>query len=155
MVVYVEARDEIISLPEHPPLLMVQKDEKFIPHVLPVLAGSAVSFPNEDPFYHNVFSVVAGDRFDLGRYAEGERESDPFEIPGVVVVRCEIHPGMKAYIIVLETPLFTVPQEDGSFIMPDLPAGPNTLKIWHPERGTLERIVEVPDSGQVDIRIEL
>jgi len=132
-----------------PPPVIRQKDERYIPHVLPVQAGTSVSFPNEDDFYHNVFSVVAGDRFDLGRYAQGETAHQKFDKPGVVVVRCEIHPGMKAYILVLDTAFFTVPSETGTYALTGVAPGTYKLTAWHPELGMQSHIVTVPASGDV------
>ena len=129
----------------HPQL--VQKNERFIPHVLPVQIGSTVDFPNEDDFYHNVFSVVSGDRFDLGRYAKGKSAHQTLNKPGVVVVRCEIHSGMKAFILVVPNPFFAVPNADGAFSIPDIPEGTYTVKAWHPDYGYQERRVSVPASG--------
>ena len=132
------------------PAVMQQKNETFVPHVLPVQVGTSVGFPNEDDFYHNVFSVMSGDRFDLGRYAQGETTYQTFEKPGVVVVRCEIHPGMKAYILVLETPFFVVPDETGEYELKDVPPGNYTLVAWHPEYGETRRPVTVPETGVVE-----
>jgi hypothetical protein len=150
VVVFVEGvKGTFAAPPRHPQL--VQKDERFVPHVLPVLTGSTVEFPNEDDFYHNVFSVVAGDRFDLGRYPKGKSARQVLNKPGVVVVRCEIHTGMKAYIMVVPNPYFAVPGSDGAFEIPDVPAGTYTLKAWHPDFGYQERSVSVPDSGSVAV----
>ena len=110
-----------------------------------------MEFPNEDDFYHNVFSVVAGDRFDLGRYSKGKSARQTLTKPGVVVVRCEIHTGMKAYILVVPNPYFAVPGSDGAFTIRDVPAGTYTLKAWHPDFGYQERSVTVPDSGSVTV----
>lgn len=137
-----------------PEPVMVQTHETFIPTVLPIEVGTEVSFPNRDPYYHNVFSVMAGDRFDLGRYAEGETGHKVFETPGVVVVRCEIHPRMKAYLLVLETACFTVPDSTGRYAFSDLPAGQYTLKAWHPSRGEQTTAVAVPDSGSISVRFD-
>lgn len=130
---------------------MLQKNESFIPRVLPVLAGTTVEFPNEDDFYHNVFSLMSGDRFDLGRYAKGGSAKAVFDKPGVVVVRCEIHSSMKAYIVVLETPYFAVPDETGSFSLEDVPAGTYDLKAWHPSFGEEEQRVKVTEKGTVTV----
>ncbi len=150
VVVYIAGAQGMQLSASAPLPVMRQKDERFIPHVLPVRAGASVSFPNEDDFYHNVFSVMAGDRFDLGRYARGETIHQTFTRPGVVVVRCEIHPGMKAYVRVLESPCFTVPNKEGAYTLPDIPAGTYTLKAWHPTQGEQTRSVTVPDSGVVE-----
>jgi hypothetical protein len=130
---------------------MVQKNEAFVPHVLAVLAGSTVEFPNEDDFYHNVFSVVAGDRFDLGRYAQGRTARQTLTKPGEVIVRCEIHSDMKAYILVLPNPFFTVPEADGRFEIRDVPPGSYSVKAWHPTLGEQTRTLTVPASGAVSV----
>src|SRR5439155_22824285 len=95
----------------------------------------------------NVFSVVSGDRFDLGRYAKGKSAHQTLNKPGVVVVRCEIHSGMKAFILVVPNPFFAVPNADGAFSIPDIPEGTYTVKAWHPDYGYQERRVSVPASG--------
>jgi plastocyanin len=130
---------------------LVQKDERFNPHVLGVQTGSTVEFPNEDDFYHNVFSVVSGDRFDLGRYAKGKSARQTLTKPGVVVVRCEIHSGMKAYILVVPNPFFAVPGTDGAFSIPGVPEGTYVVKAWHPDYGYQERTVTVPASGSASV----
>ncbi len=154
VVVYLEGvqGDSALS-PSAPPPVMNQKNETFIPYVLPVRTGTTVEFPNADDFYHNVFSVMAGDRFDLGRYAKGGTARQTFTRPGVVVVRCEIHAGMKAFVLVLGTSCFTVPDREGSFALPELPAGTYTLKAWHPTQGEQSRPVRVPASGTVAVDI--
>jgi ER membrane protein complex subunit 7-like protein len=150
VVVFVDGLKGTFLVPARHPQL-VQKDERFSPHVLAVQLGSTVEFPNEDDFYHNVFSVVSGDRFDLGRYAKGKSARQTLTKPGIVVVRCEIHSGMKAYILVVPNPFFAVPGGDGTFSIPDVPAGTYTVKAWHPDFGYQERSVSVPASGSASV----
>jgi plastocyanin len=150
VVVFVDGVKGTYPVPTRHPQL-VQKDERFVPHVLAVQLGSTVEFPNEDDFYHNVFSVVSGDRFDLGRYAKGKSARQTLTKPGIVVVRCEIHSGMKAYILVVANPYFAVPGGDGAFSIPDVPAGTYTVKAWHPDFGYQERSVSVPASGSASV----
>ena len=133
--------------------VMRQNHDRFVPHVLPVLAGTAVEFPNDDDYYHNVFSIVAGDRFDLGRYGKGGTAEQVFGEPAVIVVRCEIHAGMRAFIVVLDNPHFTVPQDDGQYEL-EVPAGAYDLKAWHPIAGERHYQVEVPDDGAARIDIQ-
>lgn len=152
VVVYLEGGPEFRTFDpptQHPQ--MIQKEEAFIPHVLPVLVGTTVEFPNHDDFYHNVFSVIAGNRFDLGRYPKGQSARQTFTKPALVVVRCEIHPGMKAFIVVLANPYFTVPDGTGRFTIPDVPAGTYTIKAWHPTQPEQSRPVTVPESGEVRV----
>ncbi|MCI0655921.1 MAG: hypothetical protein L0170_02495, partial [Acidobacteria bacterium] len=96
----------------HPPaelLQMVQKNESFVPHILPILKGSTVVFPNSDPIYHTVFSLSKTASFDLGRYPRGASRSVRFDEPGVVKVFCHIHSDMSGVILVLDNPYFTTP----------------------------------------------
>lgn len=141
------------TTPDSPPPVMRQVNERFVPHVLPIRTGTRVQFPNEDDFYHNVFSVVSGDRFDLGRYAKGDKTSGPFDKPGIVVVRCEIHPRMKAYILVLETSAYSVPTSSGEFSIPGLPEGRHRVIAWHPDHGEWTGFVDVSDDATTSLTI--
>lgn len=136
------------------PALMRQFHDRFIPHVLPVLRGRTVSFPNDDDYFHNVFSVVAGDRFDLGRYGQGDTRLQTFDDPAVVVVRCEIHPSMKAYILVLENPLFAVADAEGGYRIEGVPPGTWSVVAWHPTRGRERRTVTVPAGGSASLDVD-
>ena len=131
---------------------MHQKNEAFFPKVIPVTVGTTVVFPNEDPFYHNVFSVQKGGDFDLGRYAVGKSAMQKFSTPGEVVVRCEIHAGMKAYILVLDTRYFTTPDAEGDFSIPAIPAGTYTVTLWHHAAGEQSRAVQIPENGEVKVK---
>jgi hypothetical protein len=155
VVVYLSSPGDGIQVqPTPPPPVMRQQHERFIPHVLPLRVGGSVAFPNADDYYHNVFSLMAGDRFDLGRYGQGDSASQTFTQPGVVVVRCEIHAGMKAYILVLDTPYFTVPDSTGAFRLLDLPEGVHTITAWYPDTGEQHRqiVAGTSDTTSVDFQ---
>lgn len=104
----------------------------FEPNLLVAPVGSTVNFPNRDTIIHNVFSATPGAAFELGSYGSGETRSHRFQRPGLVVVNCNVHRGMRANVLVLETPYVTQARADGSFSLAGLPAGPGTLVIWHP-----------------------
>lgn len=141
--------------PPAQPLKMIQQGQQFIPRVLPVLVGATVEFPNEDNFYHNVFSVAGGERFDLGRFGQGGSASQTFTRPAVVVIHCEIHADMKAYVLVLDNPFFTMPDAGGHFQLSEVPAGAYTLKAWHPTQGEQVVQVVVPATGTVEVGLSL
>jgi plastocyanin len=134
-----------------------QKDERFAPRVLPVLAGTTVAFPNGDAIYHNVFSLSSARTFDLGRYPRGESKSVRFDRPGVVQVFCHIHSDMRAVVLVLDTPAFTMPSGDGRYAIAGVPPGEYTLVAWHERAAPIRRKVRVSAGGtaveDVDIPI--
>ena len=112
-------------------LTIQQQGETFVPHVLAVLRGSTVAFPNEDPVFHNVFSLSSARTFDLGRYPKGTSKSVRFDRPGTVQVFCHIHSDMSAVVLVLDNPYFTVPAAPGQYTIDDVPAGEYRLVTWH------------------------
>jgi len=126
---------------------VAQKNFAFLPALLPVQVGTTVEFPNLDNTYHNIFSYSPAKRFDLGRYRADERPIPTvrFDVPGLVVLRCDIHEHMRGLILVLDTPHFIVTDPDGRYRLGGLPAGRYTLKVWLDSRTTLERPVELRD----------
>lgn len=115
---------------QHPPYQLVQKDKEFHPHLLIVPVGSIVEFPNRDPFFHNVFSLFDGKRFDLGLYEAGSTRSIRFNRPGISYIFCNIHPEMSAVVIALETPFFAVSNAAGDISIADVPPGRYKLEVW-------------------------
>ena len=139
-VVYLEGR--FPAAPPATPAVLSQHQLQFEQGVLPVLAGTTVEFPNHDDLFHNVFSYSKPKRFDLGRYARGDLPPPQvFDRPGVVRLNCEIHPHMRATILVLETPHFTRTDTNGVYRLTGLPAGQYRLKAWLEERVVRERPV--------------
>ena len=132
----------------HKRLQLIQKNKNFQPHVLVVPVGSAVDFPNHDPFFHNVFSLFDGKRFDLGLYEAGATNSVRFDRLGVSFLFCNIHPDMSAVVIAVDTPYYGVSDRAGKITIPEVPDGRYELHVWC-ERSlpedlkTLTRIVTV------------
>jgi plastocyanin len=108
---------------------MVQKNKKFDPHLLVVPVGSSVEFPNQDPFFHNVFSLYNGKRFDLGLYETGSERGERFDREGVSYIFCNIHPEMGAVILALSTPYYAISHE-GAITIQHVPQGKYTLNVW-------------------------
>jgi len=134
---------------------MRQERETFVPHVLAITRGSRVDFPNDDPFYHNVFSLSSAASFNLGRYANGKSESYEFKKSGIVKVFCNIHSHMSATILVFDHPYFAIPQLDGAYELPNLPAGDYTVVGWHERVGerTARVHVERGKAASVDLSL--
>lgn len=117
------------SAAPHPRL--IQKNKAFEPHVLVVPVGSVVEFPNRDPFFHNVFSLFDGKRFDLGLYEAGSTREVHFDKPGVSYIFCNIHPEMSAVVIAVPAPHYAISDAQGQLIIPSVPAGAYMLHIWY------------------------
>jgi len=114
---------------------LVQKNKSFEPRVLVVPAGSTVEFPNRDPFFHNVFSLFEGKRFDLGLYEAGTSRMVRFDRSGISYIFCNIHPQMSAVVITMGTPLYAVANAEGQVSMANVPYGRYILHIWSEAMG--------------------
>ncbi|MDX1630488.1 MAG: methylamine utilization protein [Thermoanaerobaculia bacterium] len=137
---------------------MDQRDKAFVPHVLPITVGTGVVFENSDSIAHHVYSFSPPRRFDF-YLSEGESREVVFQSPGVVALGCNVHDWMLAYVVVLETPYFTMTGTDGRAILGDLPPGDYRLQLWHPridrkERG-IRRDLRIEAVGQETWRVTL
>jgi plastocyanin len=127
----IAAADSTPAEQSHKRLQLIQKNKSFQPHVLVVPVGSAVDFPNRDPFFHNVFSLFDGKRFDLGLYEAGATNSVRFDRLGISFLFCNIHPEMSAVVIAVDTPYYGVSDRAGNITIPDLPDGKYELHLWY------------------------
>ena len=130
-----------------------QRNETFVPHVLAVMVGTVVDFPNSDRTYHNVFSLSKAKRFDLGRYAAGRSKSVRFDRPGVVRVFCDIHSHMNAFVLVFSHPFFDVTEPDGRFRIDNVPPGTYTVVGWYEGEAQTTRSVTVTANTVVDVEM--
>ncbi len=136
-------------------LRLLQKSKRFEPHVLAVRVGTSVEAPNLDPFFHNVFSLFNGKRFDLGLYEAGSTRTVKFDRPGVAYIFCNIHPQMSAVVVAVNTPYFTVSDNRGEINIPNVPSGRYRLDVWYekalPEtlRALRREITVGPDSASL------
>jgi plastocyanin len=112
---------------------LVQRNKSFEPHVLVVPVGSVVEFPNRDPFFHNVFSLFDGKRFDLGLYEAGSTRDVVFDKPGISYIFCNIHSEMSAVVIAVSSPYYGISDTRGRVSIPNVPPGRYTLRIWYEE----------------------
>ncbi len=162
-VVYIEG-----TVPGHtnaaprPVQVLTQRDARFKPHVLPIMVGTTVEWPNDDEIYHNVFSFSEPKQFDLGLYrneagrdGHGSKRIVPKEVfdkPGRVDAFCSIHSAMHCIILVLPNPYFASTDSQGRYVIKDVPAGQYTLKAWHERLPPQTRPISVPAEG--DLRID-
>jgi plastocyanin len=144
------------------PVEVDQTNTSFEPQVTPVTAGTTVEFVNSDPFYHNVFSLTPGARFNIGRRPTGvvveetiPALDDPAPGMGVVELHCDIHPQMNAFIVTLETPFFTRANADGTFSLDGLPEGRYRILAYTPRQDPVRFEVELSEDERICRTIDL
>jgi len=149
--------------------VMDQLNLEFRPHVLPVLVGSTVQFPNNDQVDHNIFSMSRTKKFNLGSYKPGDSKAVLFDKPGIVELRCDVHAEMAAYILVMKNPYFAVTDKKGNFQIPDanylqqaglkeqadLATGKYFIKTWHEKLKTQKEAITITEDGDVTIQLNL
>jgi len=123
-----------------------QENRRFVPETLVVPVGSTVSFPNNDPIFHNVFSLSNSKSFDLGNYPKGHTRTVTFTKPGIVFVNCHLHPNMSAAIVVSPNQWATKADGAGHFKLSDVPPGKYTAVAWHKTAGFFRETVTVSES---------
>jgi plastocyanin len=141
-------------------LRLIQRDKQFDPHLMVVPVGSAVEFPNLDPWFHNVFSLFEGKRFDLGLYEAGSSRTIRFDRAGISYVFCNIHPEMSAIVVAVPTPYYAISDRRGDVNIPNIPPGRYVLHLWQediPAKDTdaLKRVVELSETSSSFGTIEI
>jgi len=170
VVIFIEKVGENKFEPPKESAILDQKNMVFIPHVMPILVGTKIDFPNNDNVGHNVFSPSEAKKFNLGTYNMGETKSMVFDKPGVISLLCNVHAEMSAFILALKNPYFAVTDKEGKFNIPndkamkeakvseqykDLPAGKYILSTWHEKLKTVTQEVTVPEKGEVQVELSL
>lgn len=134
---------------------VMQKDANFSPHVLPVLVGTTVEWPNEDEILHNVFSFSETKPFDLGLYKSPEIKPVTFDRPGRVDVFCSIHARMSCIVLVRDNPYFASTNTRGNYRIADVPPGRYKLRAWHERLPSQVKEITVPETGEVKVDFTL
>lgn len=135
---------------------MTTRGKALLPHVLAVPLGSTVSFPNEDPISHNLFSLSSANSFDLGLYRTGAGKSHAFTTPGIVNVYCNVHPQMSAVIHVMSTPYYGFADPNGNFSIADVPAGKYDIVAWNEQGGTAHGgVLDIPAGGSQNVALTI
>ncbi len=132
-----------------------QKSLIFIPHVLPVVVGTTVDFANSDNVKHNIFSPLKTKKFNLGSYGKDIVKQVTFDKEGEVVLLCNVHTEMSAFIVILPNPYFAKTGNDGKFKIDNIPPGQYTLKTWHEKNRPYRQKVTVEAGNTTEINIKL
>jgi plastocyanin len=144
-----------------PPGKAVEMDQRkfqFIPHVLPIVAGTSVKFLNSDPTPHNVFSPD-NEKYNLGTWPQGQVKEYAFtkcaKPPCVYTQLCRVHPEMEAFVVVLPNPFFGVTEKDGRYEIQNVPPGSYTVGVWHAKLKAQPKPVTVEDTKSATVDFAL
>jgi len=142
------------ALPPSKPVIVsttriLQEGATFTPHVLPILAGTTVEWPNNDQIFHNVFSVSEPKQFDLLLYKAPVVKSVTFDKAGRVDVFCSIHANMHCVVLVLENPYFATADDHNHYSISNVPPGTYQLTAWHERMPPQVKEITVPATGDV------
>jgi plastocyanin len=130
---------------------ILQDGAAFTPHVLPIIAGTTVEWPNNDQIFHNVFSISDPKAFDLGLYKAPEEKKVTFDKAGRVDVFCSIHANMHCVVLVLENPYFTAADDHNHYSISNVPPGTYQLTAWHERMPPQVKEVTVPETGDMKV----
>lgn len=155
VIIYAEKIPKEPLFPPQQRAVLDQLNKTFVPHVLPVVVGTTVDFPNSDPVRHNVFSRSAAKRFNLGTYPRGVTKQVTFDKPGEVALLCNVHAEMSAYVLALETAYYAVSAKDGSYSLKNLPPGKFTVTAWHERFQPVSNQVEIKGTETVPLNFDL
>ena len=129
---------------------VAQNGAAFTPHILPLMAGTTVEWPNQDDIFHNVFSDSDAKKFDLELYKGNPPEKRvTFSRAGKVDVYCSIHANMHCIVLVMENPFFAMTDANGNYTISNVPPGTYKLKAWHERLPADERAIVVPTNGVI------
>ncbi|MDQ7734417.1 Cupredoxin [Halomonas sp. SpR1] len=135
-----------------------QRDAAFHPKVLTVPTGSYVAFPNQDTTRHHVYSFSPAKTFDLNLYLQETPPPVHFDQSGVVVLGCNIHDHMQAFIVVSDAPYAALTGAEGMLALPTLPAGEHRVRVWHPRLDDSQQVWWegiITDTDQLEVSLEL
>jgi plastocyanin len=155
-----DSTDAVVYIAEAPgrfpppdkPADIEQRAQKFVPHVLPILRGTLVRFPNNDRVRHNVFSPAGPHPFNFGIYPPGGVKELKLDELGTIMLLCNIHENMSAYVLVLQNPYFTLVGADGHYSLSGVPAGSYTLSLWAEGKVVATRKITVRGDAEVDFK---
>lgn len=146
---------EGMPTPEAESAIVNQIDETFVPRVSVVPVGSSVNFPNQDQILHHVYSFSPAKTFEVPLYAGTPAEPVVFDQPGTVVLGCNIHDWMQAWVVVTDSPWAGVTAADGSWQIEGLDPGSYELQLWHPDERRASDAMVVVVEGETELDLEL
>lgn len=137
-----------------PPAAIEQRNREFAPYLSIVQTGTAVDFPNRDPFKHHVYSFSPAKVFEIKLYAGKPAQPVVFDKPGEVALGCNIHDWMEAYVLVVDTRYFAKTGANGQALIAGVPTGRYRLRLWHPRQKAAPPPREI-EIGAAPVKLKL
>jgi len=137
---------------------MVQMDQElcvFVPRVVVVPAGGTVEFLNTDRLLHNLHSVSKGNPTFNRTQPRGRTIPIVLKKPEIIRVGCDLHPWMRAWVVVAEHPFYAVTNDQGEFMLDHVPPGKYTLQLWQESLGTVTKEVTVREDVPTTLAVEM
>jgi len=146
VVVYISAGEQEAAAPSQA-VRYDQKGCEYIPHVLPMLAAQELQIYNDDQTSHNIHPLAkVNSEWNKSQPPGSPPIDTKWEKPEFIPVKCNIHPWMHGYFVVLKTSHYAVSGEDGSFEIKGLPAGKYTVTAWQEQYGSQNQDVVISGS---------
>jgi plastocyanin len=137
---------------------IVQKNKTFIPLVTIIQTGSSIIFPNKDSVRHHVYSFSPAKTFELKLYSGVPSIPVVFDKTGTVILGCNIHDQMLAFVYIVDTPYFAKTDANGKVKISGVPDGDYLLKVWHyalrKENVTVDKPVSTKDTDTIKMVID-
>jgi plastocyanin len=134
---------------------LIQENKQFKKRVMAITRGDSVKFKNSDSFYHNVWSLSKSKTFDLGSFKSPMSKTVKFDKAGLIKVFCNIHPQMISSILVLPNPKYTITNQDGKFIIKNIPNGKYKLRVWVEGAKPLSQNISVTNDKIKNLKFEI
>ncbi|MDR5740315.1 MULTISPECIES: methylamine utilization protein [unclassified Caballeronia] len=132
-----------------------QVKRRFVPRVSVVQTGASVTFPNKDNIEHDVYSFSPAKRFELNLYHGIPANPVVFDKPGLVVMGCNIHDEMVAYLLIVDTPWFAKTDAKGVAVIDNVPADALKLTAWHYRLGDPNALPSQKINAATDAPVKL
>jgi plastocyanin len=162
VIVYVQKADGVDLSGPAPsePAVLDQKACMYVPHVLPVMVGQKMQIKNDDPFLHNIHGLGKDNgEFNFPQQNKGDLKEvtgQANKAPERYKVKCDVHPWMGAWIMVLDHPYFATTGDDGTYTIKGLKDGDYTLVAWHEKGGATEQKISVKDGkATADFKVKM
>ncbi len=143
--------------PAHESASIDQIDKKFVPRVSVLRTGTSVTFPNSDHIRHQVYSFSKPKVFTLKLYAGSPAAPVTFDQPGLVILGCNIHDKMSAFVAVVDSPYFAKTDGAGAATL-SMPAGRYRLRVWQPnlaEAVSLKELAVAGSAANLPVQIKI